>query len=75
MKEIGIACGIIAVFILAALALIDLYGSYQCSAYHKITGKAVKWQTLDICYIETPDGWQRWDEYTKRAIASEGLRK
>lgn len=64
-----------ALLIGGALIVVDFYGSYQCNTYHKVTGKNVRWATLDICYIETADGWQRWDEYTKRAIASEGLRK
>ena len=72
----------IIVSILAVLAVVfggialasNVYGSYQCAAYERITGKKTMWHTLDICYVQTSDGWQRWDEYTKRAIASEGLK-
>ena len=78
-KELAVAIGVI----LGVLALIgggimllsNIYGSYQCESYSRLTGKNTRWNTLDICYIETAQGWQRWDEYTKRAIASEGLRK
>ena len=78
-KELAVAFSAL----LGALALIgagimlasNIMGSYQCESYSRITGKNTRWNTLDICYIETAEGWQRWDEYTKRAIASEGLKK
>lgn len=49
-------------------------GSYSCSNYEEITGKATKWVTLDSCYIKTEGGWQPWEEYEVRIIASEGLK-
>lgn len=55
--------------------LSNWYGSYQCGKYEAITGKATKWVTLDECYVQTADGWQRWDEYKIRAAASEGLKR
>ncbi len=56
------------------MVLGHLYASYQCSNYAQITGKETRFAAFDICYIKTADGWQRWDEYVKRAAASEGLR-
>lgn len=52
----------------------NYWESYRCGNYEKITGKATKWVFVDACYIQTDAGWQRWDEYTDRAIASEGLK-
>lgn len=51
----------------------EFYGRYQCGFYGEMTGKETKWHALDACYIKTDAGWQRWDEYKARAIASEGL--
>jgi hypothetical protein len=58
-----------------AMVVGHFYGTYQCDNYARITGKETKFAAFDICYIKTADGWQRWDEYTKRAIASEGLKE
>lgn len=52
---------------------IDGMVRYQCGNYEKTTGKQTKYIFADACYIKTDDGWQRWDEYKARAIASEGL--
>jgi hypothetical protein len=70
----GFALSIL-LLICAVMFASNVYGSYQCASYERITGKKTMWQTLDICYIQTADGWQRWDEYTKRAVASEGLKR
>lgn len=50
------------------------YGQYTCGNYQKVTGKETKWVAFDDCYVKADAGWQRWDEYQKRAIASEGLK-
>jgi hypothetical protein len=70
---VGIA--FIALLFGAGAGCTDAYGRYQCKSYAQLTGKETKWNTLDCCYIKTAEGWQRWDEYTKRAIASEGLKQ
>jgi hypothetical protein len=66
-----------AVVMLVGIVLVvgpsNWHGSYQCRKYETITGKATKWVPLDECYVQTADGWQRWDEYKLRAVASEGL--
>lgn len=49
------------------------YTNYQCSNYQKVTGKETKYVLFDTCYVQTADGFQRWDEYKIRAAASEGL--
>jgi hypothetical protein len=67
--------GVFVVFIGGILLLGDLWGRYQCSNFEKITGKQTRYATMDICYINTKDGWQRWDEYKLRAAASEGLKE
>ena len=52
----------------------NYWESYKCGNYEKVTGKATKWVFMDKCYVQTAAGWQRWDEYKDRAIASEGLK-
>jgi hypothetical protein len=49
--------------------------SYKCSSYAEMTGKRTEYKWFDSCYVETKDGWQRWDEYKVRAAASEGLNR
>jgi hypothetical protein len=61
-------------FFCALGAFAHYYGQYQCANYARITGKATQWAALDTCYIQTAEGWQRWDEYKIRATASEGLK-
>lgn len=80
MDRSGIYCifGVLAFFLvdIAATALFsNFYGGYQCGNYAAITGKETKWLAFDSCYVKTERGWQKWDEYTARAIASEGLKK
>ena len=78
-KEIAIFIGsslaVVALIVGGIMLAANIMGSYRCESYSRITGKNTKWNTLDECYVQTADGWQRWDEYTKRAIASEGLSK
>ena len=52
----------------------NYWESYKCGNYEKVTGKATKWIFMDECYVQTNAGWQRWDEYKDRAIASERLK-
>lgn len=52
----------------------NYWESYKCGNYEEVTGKATKWIFMDECYVQTDAGWQRWDEYKDRAIASEGLK-
>jgi hypothetical protein len=58
-----------------ALTIANAAGSYQCNNYAELTGKETRWITLDACYVKTERGWQRWEEYIARGIASEGLSK
>ena len=51
----------------------EVHGSYQCNNYSDMTGKNVKYIIFDICYIETEDGWQRYDEYKSRNIGRDSL--
>ena len=67
-----VACAALGFAVL--LAAVDPFARYQCSNFQAITGKATKYATLDSCYILTAEGWQRWDEYKARAVASEGLK-
>ena len=58
---------------IAISLVLNCLESHQCSNYERMTGKQTKWLTLDACYVQTDAGWQRWDEYKIRNIASEGL--
>ena len=60
--------------IMITLGAANYWASYKCGNYEKVTGKATKWIFMDDCYVQTDAGWQRWDEYKDRAIASEGLK-
>lgn len=74
MKELIGILVFIGLFFGGIFALVEVYGRYTCSNYAEMSGKKTKWQTLDVCYIQTTEGWQRWDEYLRRAAASEGLK-
>lgn len=75
LGPIGIVLLIFVSVVGGLLIVVNWFGSYQCHNYAAITGKNTKWATMDVCYIETKDGWQRWDEYVKRATGSEGLKE
>lgn len=66
-------------FVVAIFAVViylgNKYSSYQCSNYSRITGKETIYAEFDTCYIKSEQGYQRWDEYKARAIASDGLSK
>lgn len=59
-------------FVGSLLFVANLFMAYQCENYQTITGKETKYAQLDSCYVKTPQGWQRYDEYKMRIIASEG---
>jgi hypothetical protein len=59
--------------IVGVLLLANFYGEYICGSYSEMTGKATKYQTLDSCYINTENGWQRYDEYKMLNIAKDSL--
>jgi len=63
----------IVVAILPIMAISEVQGRYTCSNYQKVTGTETRWVLLDECYIKTPQGWQRYDEFKALAIASEGM--
>lgn len=73
LHTFGIFIGITAVISAPIVVIADTGSRYKCSNYEKTTGKETKYLTLDSCYVKTQAGWQRWDEYTARSIASEGL--
>lgn len=67
---------VIVLFCFGVFAIVvNEYTNYQCNNYQQLTGKETKYVQFDICYIKTDAGWQRYDEYKARAIASEGLKK
>lgn len=65
-----------AVFFVCSVFFIIITGACSldqkmCSNYQDITGCNTKYLWYDSCYVETKQGWQRWDEYKQRATASE----
>ena len=70
-----IVCAFLALLLALLLGALDLFARYQCSNFQTITGKATKYATLDSCYVSAAEGWQRWDEYKARAVASEGPKR
>lgn len=70
-KDLIVMAGIGASVLLVAGLLAESYGRHQCSNYAIINGAETRWATLDACYVQTAQGWQRWDEYKARATASE----
>lgn len=65
---------LIGLFFGGVLFIADRFSSYQCSNFQEMTGRTTKYLVLDACYVSTPEGWQRYDEYRSRAAASEGLK-
>ena len=60
--------------IIILLIINNEYHRYKCSNYEKITAKQTRYANFDSCYVKTTQGYQRWDEYKSRIIASEGLK-
>jgi len=52
--------------------ILNWHMSYTCSNYQKMTGKPTKYMITDACYVKTPLGWQRYDEYITRSITNKG---
>jgi hypothetical protein len=51
--------------------MMNAYGRYQCRNFAEQTGIHTQWKTLDVCYVQTPRGWQRYDEYIARSVTNE----
>lgn len=64
---------VLVVVFVPIILLADFGSRYSCGKYEQVTGKKTRYATLDSCYVSTDAGWQRWDEYKARAVASEGL--
>jgi hypothetical protein len=52
---------------------VDLLSQRSCNNYERLTGTETQYERFDSCYVRTSAGFQRWDEYKARAVASEGL--
>ena len=64
----------IVILIIIAVIVGNEYNRYTCSNYEKITNKKTRYVNFDSCYVKTKQGYQQWDEYKSRIIASEGLK-
>jgi hypothetical protein len=62
-------------FVLVALGgmawVINVMPARSCAIYAEETGIKTKWRHFDSCYIETPTGFMRWDEFKARATTKE----
>lgn len=67
MKEFLFVVVLFAVIVGAA----DFMVQRSCSIYEEETGTATKYRHLDSCYIKTPTGFMRWEEFKARAITRE----
>jgi hypothetical protein len=61
----------LAVFFSGIIGLNNMHRRYQCAQYERLTGIPTVYSNWDVCYVETKDGLQRWDEYTMRAATNE----
>jgi len=75
MKRIPIELTVSLLVIIALIVGADRFISYTCGNYQDMTGKPTKYVFMDSCYVKTPSGWQRYDEYIARSVTNEGERK
>lgn len=73
MKDLVFCLGAIILLVVAIAVPANLIGAYRCGNFEETTGYETKYHWFDICYVNYNDRWYRWDEYTARATASEGL--
>ena len=62
---------VLAVLVAGIIGIAESAGRYTCNNYERMSGKETRWVALDSCYVQTAAGWQRWDEYTARAVTNE----
>lgn len=66
--------GLVFSLLIPIAAVVYALSAWECSSYEEVTGTPTDYRAPGVCYLQTADGWQRWDEYKARAIASEGLK-
>ena len=68
--------GIFSIFVIGVFVILligHLYSDYVCSNYEVITGIETKHVVMDTCYLNTENGWQRYDEYIARVTTKDSL--
>lgn len=48
----------------------DYLSGRSCDIYAEQTGLETKYHHFDSCFVKTPSGWMRWDEYKARAFTN-----
>lgn len=71
---VGIVLGLAFVVFTTVLGTAHALEGYACRTYSEVTGRKTQFRFIAGCFVETDSGWQVWDEYKARAIASEGLK-
>lgn len=71
MKEFFTIVGLLTVVFAGIFGVSNFLASYACSNYEEETGIQTKFRTMDSCYIKTPTGFMRWDEFKARATTRE----
>jgi hypothetical protein len=51
--------------------MMNAFTKYQCNNYKRVTSQEVRYVAFDTCYVKTPRGWMRWDEYIARSVTNE----
>ncbi len=62
---------VLAFIVCVVLGSINLMVQRSCSIYAEETGTETKYRHFDTCYIKTPTGFMRWDEFKARATTRE----
>ena len=62
--------GVIIVCFTLAAGPVIYFGQRSCNNYKEMTGKNTEYKYFDSCYVETENGWQKWDEYLAKQTAN-----
>lgn len=71
MKDFIVVVALIGTVFAGIFGASNFLASYACSNYERETGIETKFLTMDSCYIKTPTGFMRWDEFKARATTRE----
>lgn len=79
IRELSVVIGLVFLTVAPIFAgifvAVDFWVGYQCKSFGEVTEKETRYMNFDSCYVKTPSGWQRWDEYKVRAMASEAAKE
>lgn len=77
MREVALIVSIAFIFFAilggSVAAITEAVANHQCTTYERFAGIGTRRAIFDVCYVNTEDGWQRWDEYKARSTAKDAL--